>query len=416
MSIIKALKSGHPPSLFSAFLHFDISFMIWVLIGALGIYISKDLGLNPAEKGLLVAIPILGGSIFRIIMGVLVEKFGPKKVGTISMFFVLIPLMLGWLWASNMSQLMLVGLLLGVAGASFVVSLPLASRWYPPEHQGMAMGIAGAGNSGTVISVFFAPRIAEAMGWHMVFAIAMVPVIITALVFLFLAKESPNQPEPKPLRDYLKAFGYHDVWWLNTFYFVTFGGFVGMASYLGILLKDQYHLTPITAMNFVAVCVILGSLFRPIGGYIADRVGGVNLLSLLYTLLGITFLVLSTLPEFPVAIVMIFFIMSFFGMGNGAVFQIVPQRFGAEIGMITGIVGAAGGLGGFYLPTMLGYLKLTTGTYATGFMTLGITALSALFLLLFVYHIHWKKSFLANGHHNIETNELATAKVIAEEK
>ena len=165
MRIKELLKIGHPPTLFAAFLYFDISFMVWVLLGVLGAHIAQDFGLTAAQKGLLVAIPILGGSLVRIPLGMLVDRIGPKRAGIIGQLIVIFPLLLGWLWGHNLPQVMALGLLLGVAGGSFAVALPLASRWYPPTHQGLAMGIAGAGNSGTVISALVAPRLAEAIGW-----------------------------------------------------------------------------------------------------------------------------------------------------------------------------------------------------------------------------------------------------------
>ena len=183
-------RSGHPPTLFSAFLYFDISFMVWVLIGALGIYIAKDFGLSAGMKGLLVAIPILGGSLFRVPMGILSDRIGPKKTGMIGQLVVLLPLLWGWRFGHDLPQVMVLGLLLGVAGASFAVALPLASRWYPPQHQGLAMGIAGAGNSGTVLASLFAPRLAEVVGWHGVFGFALIPVILTLGVYLALAQDS----------------------------------------------------------------------------------------------------------------------------------------------------------------------------------------------------------------------------------
>jgi MFS transporter, NNP family, nitrate/nitrite transporter len=360
-------RSGHPATLFSAFLYFDISFMVWVLIGALGVYIARDLGLTASQKGILVAIPILGGSLSRVAMGLLTDRLGPKKTGTIGQLVVLLPLVWGWRFGNDLPQLMALGLLLGVAGASFAVALPLASRWYPAQHQGLAMGIAGAGNSGTVLASLFAPRLAEVLGWHGVFGLALIPVILTLAVYLMLAKDSPEQPAPRPWSSYFTVLQEMDTWWFNMLYSVTFGGFVGLASFLAIFFHDQYGLSKLMAGNFTALCVFAGSMFRPLGGYLADRFGGLRMLKILLSAVGMLMLGVGLLPPLAMVTVFLFVGMSCLGMGNGSVFQLVPQRFRQEIGVVTGIVGAAGGIGGFLLPSFLGIFKDLTGSYGIGF-------------------------------------------------
>src|SRR6516165_11858462 len=161
------MRAGHWPSLLSAFLYFDISFMVWVLLGALANSIVPDFGLNEAERGLMLAVPLLGGSILRLVLGLMTDHIGARRTGIIGLVLTLLPLLIGWLWADSFPAILLVGLMLGVAGASFAAALPLASRWYPPQYQGMAMGIAGAGNSGTALATLFAPILAQALGWHL---------------------------------------------------------------------------------------------------------------------------------------------------------------------------------------------------------------------------------------------------------
>ena len=318
------------------------------------------------------AVPILGGSIFRIVLGLLTDRFGPKRVGSVSVFFVLVPLLLGWQVVSSYDSILLVGLLLGVAGALFAVALPMASRWYPPQYQGLAMGIAGAGNSGTVLANFFAPRLADAYGWHAVFGLAMIPVIIVGIVFAVLAKDAPNRPPAPKACDYARLLGQRDLWAFNLLYSVTFGGFVGLGTFLPIFFFDQYHLSKVDAGNFAALCVFAGSLFRPIGGYLSDRFGGIRVLTVLYGMVAVLFLCIGLLPSLVVTIPLLFVVMATLGTGNGSVFQLVPQRYRTEIGIVTGIVGAAGGLGGFFLPTLLGVVKDTAGTYAVGFGVAGV--------------------------------------------
>jgi NNP family nitrate/nitrite transporter-like MFS transporter len=386
-------RTGHPPTLFSAFLYFDISFMVWVLIGALGVYIARDFGLTASQKGFLVAVPILGGSLFRIPMGILTDRIGPKKTGTIGQFIVLLPLLWGWLYGDSLPQLIALGLLLGVAGASFAVALPLASRWYPPQHQGLALGIAGAGNSGTVLAALFAPRLAEVVGWHGVLGLALIPVVLTLAVYLACAKESPTQPAPRPWSAYFAVLWEADTWWFNVLYSVTFGGFVGLASFLAIFFHDQYGLPRVMAGNFTALCVFAGSMFRPLGGYLADRFGGLRVLKMLFGTVGVLMLGVGLLPPLPAVTVLLFLGMLCLGMGNGSLFQLVPQRFGQEIGVVTGIVGAAGGLGGFLLPSFLGIFKDLTGTYGAGFFLLACMACYCLLALRSVEE-HWRARWL----------------------
>jgi len=374
-------KAGHWPTLFSAFLYFDVSFMIWVLLGALGNYVAGDLGLNAAQKGLMTAIPLLGGSILRLMFGQLTDRIGPKKTGCLGMAATLVPLLGGWLWADSIGKVYAVGLLLGVAGASFAAALPLASRWYPPRHQGLAMGIAGAGNSGTVFATFFAPRLAEAWGWHAVFGLAILPLLAAAAVFVALAREAPGPARNNSGTEFLALLQERDTWLFSVFYAVTFGGFVGLASFLPILLHDQYAVSKVMAGNLTALCVMAGSFLRPVGGFLADRMGGVRVLVVVYGLVSLLALGVAQLPALGLATGLLFLLMACLGIGNGSVFQLVPQRFGQHVGVATGILGAAGGVGGFFLPTLVGSLKHITGSYATGLMVMAGLAVVALVIL-----------------------------------
>lgn len=380
-------------SLFSSFLHFDISFMVWVLLGPLALFIAGDLHLTTVQKAILVAVPPLGGAFFRVILGILSDAFGPKRVGVISMTLTLVPLAIGYLAGTSFAQMLVVGALLGLAGASFAVSLPLASRWFPPERQGIAMGIAGAGNSGTVITALFAPRLAAHFGWHATLGLAMIPVALAAIAFAFLAFDSPEQPPAKKLSEYLDVLKQRDTWWFCFFYSITFGGFVGILAYLGIFFHDQYSVDKVAVGSIVAFAALMGSGLRPVGGYISDKVGGITVLRVVYVVVAAMAFVIATLPSQLVCEIAVFVLLGALGTGNGAVFQIVPQRFRKEIGVVTGIVGAAGGVGGFYLPTMLGVLKQTSGTFASGWMTFGIIALVATGILTFVGRV-WTTTFM----------------------
>ncbi|MBI4743051.1 MAG: NarK/NasA family nitrate transporter [Betaproteobacteria bacterium] len=373
-------QAGHRPTLLAAFLYFDLAFMVWVMLGPLGVQIAGDLGLSHAQKGLMVATPVLAGAILRIAMGLLVDHLKPKMAGAIGQVIVIVALFVAWYFGiHSYGQTLLLGGFLGVAGASFAVALPLASRWYPPEHQGTALGIAGAGNSGTAIAALVAPSLAIAFGWVNVFGLALIPLVLVFILYLVVAKDAPECPPPKSFAEYLKVLKDKDAWWFMFFYSVTFGGFVGLASSLTIYFNTQYGLDAKTAGFFTAACVFAGSLVRPIGGNVADRIGGIKSLSAMYLLAAIFLAIASIgLPQAWMALLVFVLAMLALGMGNGAVFQLVPQRFRKEIGVMTGLVGMAGGVGGFYLASSLGYAKQTTGSYQIGFLIFAALALLAL--------------------------------------
>ena len=375
---------GHKPTLFSAFLYFDLSFMVWILLGPLAVQIAGDLQLTAAQKGLMVATPVLSGALLRIVAGVLVDHIKPKMAGIVGQVIVITALTFAWLRGiHSFQEILILGTFLGVAGASFAVALPLASRWYPPEHQGTALGIAGAGNSGTVYAALFAPSLALAYGWTNVFGFALIPLVAVLISYAIFAKDAPNAAPAKSLSEYMDILKDRDSWWFMFFYSVTFGGFVGLASSLTIYFNDQYGLSPVHAGYFTAACVFAGSFVRPFGGNLADRIGGIRTLTVMYVVAAIFILILSFGPETKmVAAIVVAVAMMALGMGNGAVFQLVPQRFRKEIGVMTGLVGMAGGVGGFYLASSLGYSKQMTGSYQIGLLIFSGLAILAVFGLM----------------------------------
>lgn len=365
-------RAGHTPSLVAALLHLDVSFMVWVLLGALGAYVAKDLGLSPAQKGLMVAVPPLGGSVFRLLIGSVADRVGMKRTGLVSMGLTLVPLAWASLAGGSFWQVLGIGLLLGVAGASFAVALPLVGRWYPPEYQGLALGIAGAGNSGTIVATLAAPRLAEHVGWHAVFGLAAVPVALCWLAFALLAKEPPRPASTGSGRHSLAMLDEPDARSLARFYLVTFGGFVGLAGYLPIFFVDRFGLSKVTAATFAGLCAASGSLARPLGGALADRVGGKRVLTGVFLCAAGLTGGLALLPVLPLTVVALVGILGLLGAGNGAVFQLVGRRYPDNLGAVTGLVGAAGGFGGFLLPFVLGSLTGATGTFTTGFAVVAV--------------------------------------------
>lgn len=392
------LKAGHAPTLLSAFLYFDLSFMVWVLLGPLGVAIAKDLGLDPAQKGLMVAVPVLSGALLRLVAGVAVDHFGPKTTGAVGQLLVIAGLATAWfLGVHDYAHVLVLGVLLGVAGASFAVALPLASRWYPPEHQGLALGIAGAGNSGTALAALFAPGLAQVFGWNAVIGLAALPLSIAFVVYMIFAKDAPNRPAPKRLAAYMDVLKAPDAWWLMCLYGVTFGGFVGLSTSLTIYFNSEYGLSAVTAGFFTSACVFAGSFVRPVGGAVADRIGGVRTLSVVYVLAALGLALASFHQPSPwIALGVIMFAMMALGAGNGAVFQLAPQRFGKEIGVVTGLVGMTGGVGGFYLASSLGWAKQVTGSYQIGLLAFAGLALLALAGLTGV-KARWRKTWPAEA-------------------
>lgn len=390
------LKAGHAPTLIAALLYFDISFMAWVLLGPLAPFIREDLGLTATQAGLLTAIPLLGGSLFRPVLGAVADRIGGRRTGLIGLVLTVLPLAVGWQFARTPEHLYALGFFLGIAGGSFAVALPLAGRWYPPEYQGLAMGIAGAGNSGTLLATLFAPRLAERFGWAATFGVAILPLVAVFLIFLLLAKDSPRRVTPIGAREYGALLRETDTLWLSFFYSLTFGGFVGFASFLTTFFHEQYALTRVQAGDFTTLVVVAGSFLRPIGGWLSDRFGGYRLLVALLAGFAACLLLVSALPPVGVAVALLFVGLGMLGMGNGAVFQLVPQRFPDRMGVVTGIVGAAGGLGGFFLPSMLGYVKDATGGY-----TAGLAGFALLFgvglLVLLELGTRWSREWTASA-------------------
>lgn len=386
-------QSGHVPTLVAAFLYFDLAFMVWVLLGPLAPDIAKTLALTPAEKGLMVAVPTLAGAVLRVVNGLLVDRIGPKRSGAISQVIVIAGLFTAWaVGVNSFAGTLALGVVLGFAGASFAIALPLASRWYPPEHQGKAMGLAGMGNSGTVFAALFAPALAKLFGWNAVLGLACIPLTIVFALYLVLAKDAPGTPAPKRLAQYLSPLRQADAWWLMGFYAVTFGGFVGLAASLPIYFTDRFGLTTIEAGYATAACVFAGSLVRPMGGALADRVGGVNALTAVFLLAALALAGVASASSFAAALTLFVIAMLALGVGNGSVFQLVPQRFAAEIGVMTGLVGMAGGVGGFYLASSLGLAKQWTGSFAPGFLIFAALALVALAGLTMI-KAGWRRSW-----------------------
>ncbi len=393
MASFKELKGqGHFPTLLAAFLYFDFSFMVWTMLGPLSTEISESLAthgftMSAGQKATLLSIPILSGALLRILLGFGVDKLGAKKTALMAQGVVISVLFYAFFRGESITygELLVVALGLGFAGASFAVALPQAGQWYPPKLQGVVLGIAGAGNIGVVLDFLFAPKIAELWGWQSVFLVGGVLSTIIFIAYIFMAKDAPKEiykPNPKKLSDYAKLLKDKDTWWFNLFYAISFGGFVGFAGYMKVYLMNTYQAdmsafglnffnepnVKVIAGYFGALTIFAGAVLRPVGGAVADKMGGVKSLYIFFGLVAaLAILNASVKLPFGVAILVLFLIMANLGMANGAVFQLVPQRFGKDIGIMTGIIGAAGGLGGTALIKTLGWSKGAFDGYSAGF-------------------------------------------------
>lgn len=378
MSLRDLTRVGHWPSLVAGLLHFETSFAVWVLLGVLGPFLARDFGLSPAAKGLVVGTPLLAGAALRIPVGWLADRHGARRVGTASMALVVLPLAWAWAGGRTVGELFGIGAALGIAGSSFAVALPLASSHYPPRYQGLALGIAGAGNSGTIVAALLAPRLAEWVGWHATFGLAMIPVALSAVGFWLLARDAPGVRGRRRLRDAFAPLRQPDCWRLCGLYAATFGGYVGLASFLPLFLVDRFGVSRVEAATIAAAAAGAGSLLRPVGGLLADRLGGTRVLAGVCVAAAALTLGLSAAQGLAAAVVLLVALLGALGTGNGAVFQLVPLRFPGTIGLATGVIGAAGGVGGFLLPSVLGALRDVTGSYRLGLWLFGAALLAAL--------------------------------------
>ncbi len=368
MAILEVLRSGHWPSLAGAWLHLTVSFMVWLLIGAMSISLAHDLQLSDQQVAWLVALPLLGGAGLRMLAGWSADWVGARLTALVILLAELAALLWGWLGVSGYHEALVFALLLGVAGASFAVSLPIAGRAYPPAAQGLVLGLAASANVGTVLILFLAPRWVAVMDWHQVCAVMASIVVVTLVLFMFLVPQRQSNvvsSRAEWWRNAAELIRRRSAYWLCFLYAVTFGGFVGFCSLLPLLLHDLYQLDAVMAGTIAAVCGLFGSLIRPVGGYVADRLGGLR--TLYYALPVIVgSLVAVTSPSLPVAVAMMVLATGAMGFGNGAVFQLVAEWFPKDIGLASGVVGAAGGFGGFLLPIVTATMKGFTESYDTG--------------------------------------------------
>jgi NNP family nitrate/nitrite transporter-like MFS transporter len=389
------LKSGHPPTLFSAFLYFDFSFAVWVLNGAMAPFITEQFHLTPAQVGLMVSIPTLAGALMRFPLGVLSQYIGRKNAAIVEMSAIVVALVYGYLFVNTFHDVLAMGVLLGIAGASFGVALSLGSGWFPKRYKGLAMGIAGAGNSGTALAALFAPRLAQHFGWHKVYGFAAVMMLLPLIVMILFAKEPPDA-EHQTLREHLSCLWEKDGWVFNLIYIITFGGFLGLATFLPSFFYSQFHVSKIQAGSLTVLATLTGSLTRVVGGWLADRIGGITTLSIVFLIAIGGFFGLLASPSLIATTLLFMLCFAALGAGNGATFQLVPLRWPAATAVAGAMIGEVGALGGGILPNLLGQSMQRTGSYSAGFVVYIVVGVAVL-IVMRVASRSWIRTWVADG-------------------
>jgi MFS transporter, NNP family, nitrate/nitrite transporter len=389
------LKSGHAPTLLAAFLYFDFSFAVWVLNGAMGPFITEQFHLTQGQVGLMVSVPTLAGAFMRFPLGVLSQYIGRKSAAIVEMSAIIMALLYGFFFVKSFNDVLAMGVLLGIAGASFGVALSLGSGWFPPKYKGLAMGIAGAGNSGTALAALFAPRLATHFGWQHVYGFAAALMLLPLLVMIIFAKEPPDI-EHQSLKQHLRCLWEKDGWAFNFIYIITFGGFIGLSTFLPSFYVKQFHVSKIEAGSLTVLATLTGSATRVLGGWFADRIGGITTLSVVFLIAIAGLFGLMTAPTLLVTTLLFMLCFAALGAGNGATFQLVPLRWPITTAVAGGMIGEIGALGGGILPNLLGQSKQHTGSYSMGFTIYAAFAFVVLIMMRLVSR-YWTRTWVGAG-------------------
>ena len=391
------LKSGHSPTLFAAFLYFAFSCCIWVLNGAMAPFISETFNLSPAQKGLMLSIPILAGALMRFPLGILSQYIGRKKATLVEMGLIAVAMLFGFFFVKSFNDLLAMGVLLGIAGASFGVALSLGSGSFPPKHKGLAMGLVGAGNVGTAVSVLIAPPLAQAFGWVTVYGLAAIAICIPMVVMIVFAKEPDDLDAHASFKEHIACLFEKDGWAFSLIYAITFGGFIGLATFLPTYYYDQFGVSKVQAGQLTMLAAFMGAALRVFGGWISDRWCGINTLSVVLVTVAVTLVMCGLASGSLVAttlLVMLCF--SALGAGNGALFQLVPLRWPMSTAVAGSMIGEFGALGGGLVPNAMGLSKQYLGTYAWGFIIFAALAVVML-VMLRVMQLRWTRTWAEKG-------------------
>jgi NNP family nitrate/nitrite transporter-like MFS transporter len=376
------LKSGHPPTLFAAFFYFAFSCAIWVLNGAMAPFIKEAYQLTAAQQGLMLSIPIVAGAVMRFPLGLLAQYIGRKNATLVEMALVALAMVFGLFFVHDFNDLLAMGVLLGIAGASFGVALSLGSGSFPAQHKGLAMGIVGAGNVGTAVSVLLAPPLAQWLGWQAVYGVAAVSILIPAAVMVFMAKEPPDVNKHATLREHVACLFEGDGWVFSVIYAVTFGGFIGLTSFLPSYYFEQFGVSKVQAGQLTMLAAFMGAALRVVGGWIADRWGGINTLTVVLVVVAGS-LCLIGLASGSLVLTTLLMMLCFaaLGAGNGALFQLVPLRWPTSTAVAGSMIGEIGALGGGLVPAIMGLSRQDLGSFRFGFFCFAVLALVVLAVL-----------------------------------
>ena len=361
-------------NLILATIAFALCFSAWGMLAPLAPKLQDDLGLSNTETAVMISVPVILGSLLRIPLGLITDRFGGRVLfGAMLAYSAGAALLVGF--ASSYAALLAAGFLLGAAGAAFAVGVPFVAEWFPKERQGYALGIYGIGNIGTAVAAFSVPAIRNAAGQAVAGIVFAVAIAAFAVIWLSLAREAAVERPRTRYREVLSA-GWR-LYRLAFFYFVTFGGFVAMAIYLPKLLKDWFDYSLTDAGLRAGGFTVVATAARPLGGWLSDRVGASRVLMISFVGVGLDAGGLAWQASDPAIVPVTIFCLTmagFLGLGNGAVFKMVPAEFPEATGAATGIVGAAGGLGGFFPPLVMGVVKDATGEFVLGFAFLVVLA------------------------------------------
>lgn len=352
---------------------FALCFAVFGSVSAMMPILKEQLNLNPVQVSIAIATPVLLGSLGRIPLGMLTDRYGGRKIFAFVCAASIVPaLLMGWV--SSYAQLIACGFFIGAALASFSVGVGFVNGWYPPARQGTALGVYGAGNIGQSLAAFGSPLLAAGLGLAWGFWAFGAALVVWLGLWMLLARNAPRRAPARSFAETMQPLRDRMSWVLSLYYFLTFGGFVAMSIYLPTFLTEMFQLTPSDAGRRTAGFVVLATLVRPVGGWLADRIGGRRILLWVFpaTAAMAVFLACPSIITFTIGALGM---AAAIGLGNGAVFKLVPQYFPGAVGSVTGLVGAAGGLGGYFPPLVLGAIKQSTGSYTIGFILLGVFAL-----------------------------------------
>jgi NNP family nitrate/nitrite transporter-like MFS transporter len=391
------LKSGHAPTLATSFLYFAFSCCIWVMNGAMAPFISEAYSLSPAQKGVMLSIPIFAGALMRFPLGVLAQYIGRKNATLVEMGMIMVALLFGFFFVDSYGSLLAMGVLLGIAGASFGVALSLGSGSFPARYKGLAMGLVGAGNVGTAVSVLVAPALAQRFGWQAVYGIAAVAMLLPMGAMIAFGKEPPDVDKHSSLREHIACLFEKDGWAFSIIYAVTFGGFIGLTTFLPSYYYDQFGVSKVQAGQLSMLAAFMGAAVRVFGGWISDHWGGVNTLTAVLLTVAVTLVMCGLAGNSLVATTLLLMLcFAALGAGNGALFQLVPLRWPLATAVAGSMIGEVGALGGGLVPNAMGLSKQYAGTYFWGFAGFALCALAVL-LMLRAMQIRWTRTWAEKG-------------------